>query len=135
MISTIESCEGYNMPTIITICETCKREGWADRRVSETDGLKFAKLIEQIPTNNRRVSIRRHSCLMGCKNGCNVIIQDNDKLSYALGNFTPDLESATALVNYANLHAESANGQVPYKSWPEKIKGHFVARIPPLRKD
>ena len=35
------------MPTIITICETCKREGWADRNVSETDGLKFAKMIEQ----------------------------------------------------------------------------------------
>jgi predicted metal-binding protein len=92
-------------------------------------------MIEQIPTNNGIVSTRRHSCLMGCKNGCNVIIQDNDKLSYALGNFTPDVESATALVNYAKLHAESSNGQVPYKSWPDKIKGHFVARIPPLRKD
>ena len=80
------------MPTIITICETCKREGWADRNVSETDGLKFAKMIEQISTNDRIVSTRRHSCLMGCKNGCNVIIQDNEKLSYALGNFAPDEE-------------------------------------------
>ena len=52
---------------------------------------------------------------------------------YALGNFAPDVESATALVNYAKLHAESSNGQVPYKSWPDKIKGHFVARIPPVR--
>ena len=123
------------MPTIITICETCKREGWADRKVSETDGLKFAKMIEQISTNDRIVSTRRHSCLMGCKNGCNVIIQGNEKLRYALGNFAPDAESATALVNYAKLHAESSNGQVPYKSWPDKIKGHFVARIPPVRKD
>ena len=133
MISTIESCEGYNMPTIITICETCKREGWADRSVSETDGLKFAKLIEQIPTNNRRVSIRRHSCLMGCDHGCNVTIQDNKKLSYVLGNFKPTSEDAEAIILYANLHANSTNGQVPYREWPQAIKGHFVARIPPIK--
>ena len=61
--------------------------------------------------------------------------QDNNKLSYALGNFTPTIETAEALITYAELHAESSNGQVPYKSWPEKIKGHFVARIPPLMND
>jgi len=122
------------MPTVITICETCKREGWADQNASETDGLKFAKLVEQISTKSEMVITRRHSCLMGCKNGCNVIIQDNNKLSYALGNFTPDIESAQALVSYATLHSESTNGQVPYRSWPEKIKGHFVARIPPIKR-
>ena len=121
------------MPTIITICETCKREGWKDKGLKEPDGFELAKLIENIPTQKENIVIRRHACLMGCDHGCNVTIQDNKKLSYVLGNFKPLKEDAEAIVFYANLHADSSNGQVPYREWPQAIKGHFVARIPPIK--
>ena len=121
------------MPTIITICETCKREDWKEKGLKESDGFELAQLIEKSSLTEEKVITRRHSCLMGCDHGCNVTIQDNKKLSYVLGNFKPTSEDAEAIILYANLHANSTNGQVPYREWPQAIKGHFVARIPPIK--
>ena len=121
------------MPTIITICETCKREDWKEKGLKESDGFELAQLIEKSSVTEEKVITRRHSCLMGCDHGCNVTIQDNKKLSYVLGNFKPTSEDAEAIILYANLHANSTNGQVPYREWPQAIKGHFVARIPPVK--
>lgn len=121
------------MPTIITICDTCKREDWKEKGLKESDGFELAQLIEKSSVTEEKVITRRHSCLMGCDHGCNVTIQDNKKLSYVLGNFKPTSEDAEAIILYANLHANSTNGQVPYREWPQAIKGHFVARIPPIK--
>ena len=121
------------MPTIITICETCKREDWKEKGLKESDGFELAQLIEKSSMTEEKIITRRHSCLMGCDHGCNVTIQDNKKLSYVLGNFKPTSEDAEAIILYAHLHANSTNGQVPYREWPQAIKGHFVARIPPIK--
>ena len=58
--------------------------------------------------------------------------QGHGKLAYSLGDFTPDRETAEAIVAWAALHADSAGGQVPYRQWPQGVKGHFVSRHPPL---
>ncbi len=118
------------MTTWITICDTCKMEGWEATGATETDGERLAALVEAAagaPLRTRRVS-----CLMGCSHGCNVAIQAEGKLSYTLGRFTPDTEAAEAITAYAALHSESETGVVPYRQWPEGVKGHFVTRHPPL---
>lgn len=119
------------MSTWITICDTCKREDWETGDLTQTDGEALASLIEAKAANGP-VKTRRVSCLMGCKHGCNVAIQANGKLNYTVGYFRPDDEAAAAIVAYAELHSQSENGQVPYRQWPEGIKGHFVTRHPPL---
>ena len=120
------------MTTWITICDTCKREGWDTGTMQQTDGEALATLIEAAATGLSEVKTRRMSCLMGCKGGCNVVIQGADKLNYTLGNFEPDTDSACGIVTYALAHAQSATGQIPYRDWPQAIKGHFVTRHPPL---
>ncbi|SLN29961.1 hypothetical protein PSA7680_01412 [Pseudoruegeria aquimaris] len=120
------------MTTWITICDTCKREDWAARGSQDTDGETLAALVESAAQGVGSLRTRRQSCLMGCKHGCNIAIQAHGKLAYTLGDFTPSAESAQAIVDYAALHAESASGQVPYRSWPEGVKGHFVTRHAPL---
>jgi predicted metal-binding protein len=127
--------EGRTMTTWITICDTCKRDGWQPGADGHTDGQRLASLIESCAGASDAVRIRRHSCLMGCAQGCNVAIQGAGKLSYTLGNFEPDAESAEALVEYAELYSESDTGQVPYRQWPQGVKGHFVTRHPPLPED
>ncbi len=122
------------MTTWVTICDTCKREGWEDGDMSQTDGEILAELIEK-RAENSVVKTRRASCLMGCTHGCNVTIQANGKLAYTVGNFTPDADAANAVVSYAESHAQSQNGQVPYRDWPQAIKGHFVTRHQPLPED
>ncbi|RLJ41126.1 putative metal-binding protein [Litoreibacter meonggei] len=123
------------MTTWITICDTCKRDDWEARAPGVTDGETFADLIEAAATRTAGVRTRRHSCLMGCTRGCNVAIQGSGKLNYTVGEFEPSQEAAEAVVGYAALHAISESGQVPYKQWPQAIKGHFVTRHPPLPTD
>lgn len=124
--------KGRDMTTI-TICDTCKTEGWDAATAGVTDGEALAALIEaEIATRDTTVKTRRFSCLMGCNRACNITIQSEGKLNYTLGAFTPEDEPAKGIVDYAILHANSASGQVPYREWPQAIKGHFTTRHPPL---
>ncbi|SLN44573.1 DUF1636 family protein [Roseisalinus antarcticus] len=119
------------MTTWITICDTCKREGWEAGPMGRTDGEVLAELIESA-FRDGDLALRRVSCLMGCTQGCNITIQARGKLCYTLGRFEPTPEAARAILDYAALHAASETGQVPYRQWPQEIKGHFVTRHPPL---
>lgn len=118
------------MTTFITICDTCKREGWAESGAEFTDGEVLADLIESAAA--QRVQTRRVSCLMGCTHGCNIAIQAEGKLAYTLGKFEATESAAQAIVDYAALHQASETGQVPYRTWPVEVKGHFITRHPPL---
>ena len=120
------------MTTWITICDTCKREGWDTGDMGQTDGEAMADSIEAAATGLKDVKTRRVSCLMGCKKACNVAIQGQGKLNYTLGAFEPSADAASGIVAYAVAHAQSETGQVPYREWPQVIKGHFVTRHPPL---
>ncbi len=118
------------MTTWITVCDTCKHDDWDAANGAQTDGEKLAELIEA--ANDGPVKIRRHSCLMGCDRACNITIQAEGKLCYSLGNFQATPDVAQAIIDYANLHDQSPSGQIPYRTWPQEIKGHFVSRHPPL---
>jgi len=118
--------------TTITICDTCKRDGWAEQGRETTDGAALATLIETAATTVAGVTTRRHSCLMGCGKGCNLAIQAHGKLTYVMGGFDPATDNATDIVEYARLHSASDTGQVPFRSWPQGVKGHFVSRLPVL---
>lgn len=122
------------MSTWITICDTCKREGWDESGMAKTDGEKLADLVEAAAAATG-VKTRRVSCLMGCSNSCNVAVQARGKLAYTLGGFEPDEDAAQGIVDYARAHADSPSGQVPYRQWPQAVKGHFTTRHPPLPED
>lgn len=119
------------MGTWITVCETCKREGWAPGGDEPVPGEALAALVEAAAAGTA-LRVRRTACLMGCEHGCNVAVQAPGKLAYTLGRFEPTAEAAEAIAAWAGLHAESASGQVPYRLWPQPVKGHFVTRHPPL---
>ena len=85
-------------------------------------------LAESFPN----VAVKRQSCLMGCDHGCNVAVAAAGKMGYVLGNFEPNEENAGAILEYASKHAKSESGIVPYREWPKNVKGHFIARIPPI---
>ncbi|MCY4243632.1 MAG: DUF1636 domain-containing protein [Rhodobacter sp.] len=123
------------MTTWITVCDTCKREGWEAGDMELTDGERLAELVESETDGEAGVKVRRLSCLMGCGKGCNVAIQGSGKVSYTLGNFIPEKAAAEAIVDYARCHAVSETGVVPYGQWPQAIKGHFVTRHPPLPRE
>ncbi|MGH1330458.1 MAG: DUF1636 family protein [Paracoccaceae bacterium] len=120
------------MATWITICDTCKREGWDAETAGLTDGEKLAQAVEAAASGRDNIQTRRVSCLMGCDHSCNIAVQAAGKLAYTLGRFEGSPEDAEAIVEYAEKHAASESGQVPYREWPQGVKGHFVTRHPPL---
>ena len=115
------------MAARLIICDTCKREGH-EPVDGKTCGEQLAELIE---SKNPEIEIERHSCLMGCERACNIALQEDGKISYVLGRFEPNLADADGIIQYALMYQNSDNGRVPYKEWPQPVKGHFVARIPP----
>jgi predicted metal-binding protein len=120
------------MTATILVCDTC---GFSDEekiRNGRTAGEIFAGHVERA-ANGGGVRVRRHSCLMGCGHGCNAAIAEPGKITYVLGRFDPEPEAAEALVEYATKYAGSETGVVPYREWPQGVKGHFVSRVPPLK--
>ena len=119
------------MTSWITICDTCKRPGWEDGPMAATDGAALADEIET-RASGAGVATRRVSCTMGCERACNVIVQAAGKIGYSLGKFDGTGADAEAIVAFAALHAESETGQVPFRQWPQGVKGHFVSRQLPV---
>ncbi|MEE9452841.1 MAG: DUF1636 domain-containing protein [Paracoccaceae bacterium] len=119
------------MTTVITVCDTCNYSAEEKMLEGKTGGEMLAEHVERLAAGTD-IEIRRQSCLMGCERHCNIAIQAEGKLSYVLGKFAPDADAAEAVLEYAERHAQSETGQVPFKQWPQGVKGHFVARIPAL---
>ena len=121
------------MTTTIFVCDTCSyAPGQKTGPDNETGGEILARQVEELAQGRERIEVRRQSCLMGCDRHCNTAITADGKLTYVLGMFKPSEASAEAIVEYAELHADSDTGRVPFKQWPQGVKGHFVARIPAL---
>ena len=121
------------MTTTIFVCDTCAyAKGEKIGPDGKTGGEILAEQVEAMTANVDAIEVRRQSCLMGCDRHCNTAITAPGKLTYVLGMFTPTEASARGVVEYAQKHAESETGRVPFKQWPAEVKGHFVARIPAL---
>lgn len=119
------------MSTILTICDTCKREDWSEEANEDTHGQQLLDLVNLAAKAYPELTIKSRSCLMGCDFACNVTLQSPGKISYVIGTFEPTQDAADAILDYASKYRESETGQVPYKTWPQGVKGHFRARVYP----
>jgi predicted metal-binding protein len=115
------------------VCDTCRYR--PDQRECEgrSGGVQLAEHLERQLSDApiAGVQLRRVSCLMACSRHCTVHIRSAGKFGYLIGDFPPDAASAATVLTYVDLYRQSDTGQVPYRSWPQAIKGHFIARTPP----
>jgi predicted metal-binding protein len=99
------------MTTTIFVCDTCRWTVYEKcAPCGRTGGEILAGHVERLAVGVAGVEVRRQSCLMGCERHCNT----------AIG------------APYAGLHRDSETGQVPFRQWPQAVKGHFMARIPAI---
>ncbi len=116
----------------LMVCITCRTPSQREDKTGDPCGKTMRDLVDGLADQFPNVKVKSQSCLMGCDHGCNVAVSSNGKVSYVLGKFEPSEENAAAILEYASKHAESESGIVPFREWPKNVKGHFVARIPPL---
>ncbi len=121
--------------TTITVCTTCRQPHLREQKERTPCGEAMLALVHAAAEGAPGVSVRGTACLMGCEHGCNLAISDSGKLTYVLGRFAPGAEAAQAVVEYAQGHAASDSGAVPFRQWPQPVKGHFIARVPPLESE
>ncbi|MBB3940624.1 putative metal-binding protein [Novosphingobium fluoreni] len=119
----------------VVVCNTCRhsateREDADGRR----GGTRLADALQHIRATEPQyqgVEVQQMPCLFACKDFCTIHLRAPGKVGYVLGRFAPNEEAARAILDYAVRYADSAHGQVPYKQWPDGVKGHFITRTPP----
>jgi len=115
------------------ICDTCRFKADMREQEGRTGGAIFAEHVERSIARLQieSLDLRRVSCLMACTRHCTAHLRAPGKLGYLIGDFEPTASSAETLLDYVKKYQQSETGQVPYKTWPSAIKGHFIARTPP----
>ncbi len=119
----------------VVVCNTCRHspEAREDGR-GLRGGARLAEALRAAKASDPRydgIDVQEMACLFACGDSCTVHLRAPDKIGYVLGRFTPDEESARAILDYAVLHAASDHGRVPFAQWPQGVKGHFITRMPP----
>lgn len=119
----------------VVVCSTCRFS--ADRRESDDGrrgGALLAHAMREVQAADPAlagVAVQEMPCLFACTDFCTIHVRAPGKVGYVLGRFTPDEEAATAILDYAVHYAASEHGRVPFKQWPQGVKGHFITRTPP----
>lgn len=120
--------------TAIVVCNTCRVS--AEERETP-DGVRGGALLASAlreAAAGSGVAIQEMPCLFNCAQHCSVHLRAPGKIGYVLGRFEPTAEAAEAILAYAQAYAASEEGVVPYRQWPEGVKGHFIVRVPPAGK-
>ena len=77
--------------------------------------------------------VQTQACLWNCKRHCSVILRDDQRFTYFTGDHEPTREQAEAILDWFAAHGETETGEVPFRLWPDRMRGHFIARIPPVK--
>jgi len=122
----------------LVVCNTCRFS--AEER-EDADGVRggahlVAALRSQKEDDARLddLAIEEMPCLFNCSQHCSIHVRAAGKIGYVLGRFEPTGEAARAILDYAIAYMASEEGVVPYRQWPEGVKGHFIVRVPPAGK-
>lgn len=120
------------MSAVLVVCETC---GYDERQPDAVrPGERLARALEQslnaLSAEDSQPRLHRFRCLMACKRHCVVQLRAPGRIGYVIGDLVPDATAVETLLDYSRKYLQSESGQVPYKEWPEGIKGKFIARIP-----
>jgi predicted metal-binding protein len=116
----------------IVVCSTCK---FSTESKFAPDGRTGGEVLAQhlMAAARPDVNVTTQACLWNCAKPCSVAIHDDERFSYFTGGHEPSSEQAEAILQWFDQHGASESGEVPFREWPQRMRGHFVARIPPVK--
>ena len=120
----------------LVICSTCK---FSPEFKTGPDGRTGGEVLtghmsDVLALQNRTdVDVQTQVCLWNCTRPCSVVIRDDERFSYVTGGNEPTMAQAEAILTWFDAHGDTENGEVPFRQWPQAMKGHFIARMPPFK--
>ena len=114
----------------IIICTTCRYS--ADAKTGPDGQTGGEALLAEMRAAAGDVRITPQVCLWNCTRHCSVLIRDTERFSYITGGFRPGTGAPDAILQWFAKHGETTMGEVPFREWPDGMRGHFIARIPPV---
>ncbi len=124
-----------NTEASIVVCNTCR---YSSEARENSDGVRGGVLLRDAlkdvlsETGAPDLIVEEMPCLFACSQHCTVHLRAAGKVSYVLGGFDASKPTAEAIVEFFRHYIESEHGYVPYKLWPDGVKGHFITRSPPM---
>ena len=119
----------------VVACNTCRfSPEQRDNADGQRGGALLVSALRRVRASDPRydgVAVQEMPCLFACTDFCTVHLRAPGKVGYVLGRFAPDEDAARAILDYAVHYAASEHGRVPFKEWPQGVKGHFITRMPP----
>jgi predicted metal-binding protein len=120
----------------LVLCNTCRfPDGRKLADDGRTGGQTLIAELRRLLTDTGRsdVDVVEQSCLWNCTQSCSVAIRDTERFSYITGKHVATRDQAEAILQWFDAHGETETGEVPFKQWPDAMRGHFIARIPPVK--
>jgi len=116
----------------VLACETC---GSAEKATHGST--RGERLLQHLRTAHAQssqgcVSVSSVRCLWACKRSCAVHLRAPGKPGYVLVELEANETAARAVLDYAAMYGESVDGAVPFRRWPDPLRGHFLCRTPPV---
>ena len=120
----------------IVMCTTCRfsageKTGPDGRTGGETLIAHMAEALQSRGMTS--LPVQTQACLWNCKRHCSVVLRDDKRFTYFTGDHEPSRAQADAILDWFQAHGESETGEVPFRRWPDRMRGHFIARIPPVK--
>ena len=117
---------------IIYVCTTCRQPDDPDD--APRPGAALAAATARA-AENTDITVQPLRCLANCKRGYSAVMRRTDASApawtYVFGHLDPAAD-AQALVQGAQLLAQSADGLMPWRDRPDALKRGLIARVPPF---
>jgi predicted metal-binding protein len=121
----------------LVLCNTCRfPDGRKTDDEGRTGGRAMIDCMRKVLDRSGRsdIAIVEHACLWNCTQGCSVVIRDSERFSFVTGRHAPTEQQAEAIIQWFDMHGATDSGDVSFRLWPDAMRGHFIARIPPVRR-
>jgi predicted metal-binding protein len=133
----MRATEHRPMPvTEVLICTTC-RPAQASR-AAPAAGQALLEAVQDAVRQSAHAGtgpaplVRGIACLSGCTRACTIALQAPGKHTYMFGDLQADPVTAAQVLACAVLHQHSADGSLPRKERPERLRSGILAKLPPL---
>ena len=115
---------------VVFVCTSCDHNKPVPaNRISEGAGLADA-IIQHLDSDaDGDLSVQKIACLSGCLKPCNVSLRGRDRCTFRFSHISP--KNIGAIVNFAKLYWESADGAVGVEKIPAEIQSKLTIHTPP----